>query len=77
MLLIVDGIESRCYRMVMYAVKATVEYLFVGLIIYAFTVRYELRGTEGINLLIQDYLISFAPPRGSNHALVTVAMGVS
>ncbi|KAL5510283.1 hypothetical protein EMCRGX_G005806 [Ephydatia muelleri] len=60
LLLIVDGIESRCYRMVMYVVKATVEYLFVGLMIYASTVRYELRSTEGINLLIQDYLISFA-----------------
>eukprot|EP00731_Ephydatia_muelleri_P014065 Em0007g1375a len=60
LLLIVDGIESRCYRMVMYVVKATVEYLFVGLMIYAFTVRYELRGTAGLNLLIQDYLISFA-----------------
>ena len=60
LLLIVDGSESRCYHMVMYVIKATVEYLFVGLMIYAFTVRYELRGTEGINLLIQDYLLSFA-----------------
>ena len=61
LLLIVDGSESRCYRMVMYVVKATVEYLFVGLMIYAFTMRYALRGTESpINLLIQDYLMSVA-----------------
>lgn len=57
-LLVVDGIESCCRRMSMCVILAMAEYIFAGLVVYAFVIRYELSGREGsINLVIQEYLI--------------------
>ena len=61
LLLVVDGIESRCYRIMLYVAMAISEYLCAGLIMCAFGVRYTLRdGEDTINLIIQEYLISYA-----------------
>lgn len=61
MLLVVDGIEIRMYRIMLYLALGTVEYGAVGLILYAFGVRNRLRGEEdSINLIIEEYLIGFA-----------------
>ena len=61
MLLVVDGIESRCCRIITYLAMATLEYFFVGSIVCAFVVRYQLLGTKSsINTLVQECLISCA-----------------
>ena len=57
-MLVVDGIESCCRRMSMCVILAMAEYIFVGLVVYTFVIRYELSGRVGsINLVIQEYLI--------------------
>lgn len=61
LLLVIDGIATRCRRNVLYVVIAVVEYVCVASIIFAFVARVELLYKERpIHIAIQELLISVA-----------------
>ena len=66
MLIVVDGIETRLHRIMSYVALAAVEYGTIGLVLYAFGVRYLLQGEEdSLNLTIEEFLIGFALVMGA------------
>ena len=61
LLLVIDGVASRCLRMMAYSVIAFLEYASVASIIFAFVVRVQVLYKEDtINIIIEEVLISTA-----------------